>query len=353
MNMEKKYRVLVVDDSSFMRKAIQEILEADEEIKVVGSAENGIMCLDMIREFRPDVITLDMDMPFMDGMTAIRRIMVEDPVPIVVLSSLYGKGSITFEALRLGVIDFVPKPSGAISEDIHTEDQEIRNRIKLATSVNLENIRRVRMTEQTRLPHADNRGAPPEHIIAVGTSISGPNTFIRLLSTLSPDLPAAVVIVLDIDPKILPSFTEKFDEEVPWKVETVASGIKLKQGTCYIHPYSSTIRIKDDKNDEPCIQIYGAGKNPLNRLFSSAADTFGQYCLGVLLTGIGDDGAEGFARIREMKGMTVAQSVETCVYPNLTDNVIKNNLVDQVVDEKQLATEIEKILIRSSKLQQG
>jgi len=353
LNTVKKYRVLIVDDSSFMRKAIQEILEADEEIVIVGSAENGSMCLDMIRELRPDVITLDMDMPFMDGMTAIRHIMVEDPVSIVVLSSLYGKGSITFEALRLGVIDFVPKPSGAISEDIHTADQALRDRIKLATSVNLENIRRVRMTEQRILPHTDNRGAPPEHIIAVGTSISGPNTFIRLLSSLSPGLPAAVVIVLDIDPKILPSFTEKFDEEVQWKVETVKDGIKLKQGTCYINPYNSTIKIITDKDNEPCIQTCGTGKKPLNRLFSSAADTFGQNCLGVLLSGIGDDGDEGFARIKEMNGMTLAQSVETCVYPNLTDNVIKKNLVDQVVDEKQLATEIEKILFRSSKPQQG
>jgi len=118
-------------------------------------------------------------------------------------------------------------------------------------------------------------------------------------------------------------------------------------------PYNSIIRIKADKDNEPCIQICGTGKKPLNLLFSSAADTFGQNCLGVVLTGIGDDGAEGFARIKEMKGMTVAQSVETCVYPNLTDNVIKKHLVDQVVDEKQLATEIEKILFRPSKQQQG
>ena len=169
--MEKKYRVLIVDDASFMRKAIQDILESDPEVEIAGLARNGREGLEMIKELKPDVITLDMDIPVMDGLMAIRHIMVESPVPIVVLSSLFGNGAITFDALRLGAVDFVPKPSGAISKDIHTTGREIIDRIKMAASVNLENFRRVHFARRNTI--AENtkpiESQPPEYILAVGT----------------------------------------------------------------------------------------------------------------------------------------------------------------------------------------
>jgi len=116
--MEEQFKVLVIDDASFMVKAVTDLLEMDPDIQVVGSARNGLEGLEKIKELRPDVVTLDIDMPIMDGIRAVRHIMIEAPLPIVVLSSLFADGSITFEALRLGVVDFVPKPSGAISQDI-------------------------------------------------------------------------------------------------------------------------------------------------------------------------------------------------------------------------------------------
>lgn len=148
--MDKKLKVLVVDDATFMTKAISDLLESDPDIEVVGVANNGLEGLEKIKELQPDVVTLDIDMPVMDGLQAVRHIMIESPVPIVVLSSLFSDGSITFEALRLGVVDFVAKPSGAISSDIHTAKQHIVDRIKLASAVNFQNIRRVRINKQTK-----------------------------------------------------------------------------------------------------------------------------------------------------------------------------------------------------------
>ncbi len=324
-----------------MRKAIKDILESDPEIEIIGSAKNGQECLDMVKELRPDVITLDMDMPIMDGMTTIRHIMLETPVPIVVLSSLYTNGAITFDALRLGAVDFVPKPSGAISQDIHSEGLEIRNRIKIATSVNLENIKRVKMKEQESSAEKISRSGPPEYFIAVGTSISGPNTFIRLLSTLSPEKHASTVLVLDISPKILPAFVDKFDNEVPWKVAMAINGAELQQGTCYIHSNKSDLKIQTNETDKPCLVIGDAVDTPLDRFFSSAAETFGQKCVGVLLTGTGNDGAEGFSKIQEMQGTTIAQSIESCICPDLTGNVIDKRVADRIVSEKELSSEIE------------
>ncbi len=344
--MEEKIKVLVVDDAAFMVKAVSEILESDPDMEVVGSAKNGLEGLEKIKELHPDVITLDIDMPIMDGIKAIRHIMIESPVPVVVLSSLFADGSITFEALRLGVVDFVPKPSGSISQDISTAKQKIIDRIKLATSVNMENIRRVRLSKwdvKERL--ADRYGFKPlDYVLAMGTTLTGPNTFIRLFSNLSPNIPATAIVVQEISPKILSSFVKKFDEHVPWKIEMAQNGAVLEQGTCYICSNENSLSIQTDQRGSACMKVSGGVERPLDLLFSSAADIFKQNTVGVLLTGIGDDGAEGFNKIRERSGMTIAQSTDTCVYPNLTQNVIERGIVDIMADENDLVREIEAVV---------
>lgn len=344
--MEEKIKVLVVDDAAFMVKAVSEILESDPDMEVVGSAKNGLEGLEKIKELHPDVITLDIDMPIMDGIKAIRHIMIESPVPVVVLSSLFADGSITFEALRLGVVDFVPKPSGSISQDISTAKQKIIDRIKLATSVNMENIRRVRLSKwdvKERL--ADRYGFKPlDYVLAMGTTLTGPNTFIRLFSNLSPNIPATAIVVQEISPKILSSFVKKFDEHVPWKIEMAQNGAVLEQGTCYICSNENSLSIQTDQRGSACMKVGGGVERPLDLLFSSAADIFKQNTVGVLLTGIGDDGAEGFNKIRERSGITIAQSTDTCVYPNLTQNVIERGIVDIMADENDLVREIEVVV---------
>lgn len=344
--MDKKYKVLVIDDASFMTKAISEILETDPDIQVIGTAKNGLEGLKKIKELRPDVITLDMDMPVMNGIQAVRHIMIESPVPIVVLSSLFSDGVVTFDALRLGVVDFVAKPSGAISQDIHTSKQQIIDRVKLAESVQLKNIRRIRVNKRdVRASLSDRYGFQSlDYIIAMGTSLSGPNTFIRLLTTLSPGLPAAVVVVLEISPKVLPSFTKKFNEFTPWKIEIAKDGGELEQGSCYLHSNLSSLVTEINEDGNPCFNLGDPVDNPLDVFFSSAAEVFKQQTVGVLLTGYGHDGADGFSRIQEKSGVTIAQSLETCVYPNLTDYAIKHNAVDRIVAEGKLVETIESII---------
>jgi two-component system chemotaxis response regulator CheB len=337
--MEKKYKVLVVDDATFMTKAISDLLESDPEIEVIGVARNGLEGLRKIKELRPDVITLDIDMPVMDGLQAIRHIMIEAPVPIVVLSSLFSDGSITFEALRLGVVDFVAKPSGAISSDIHVAKQQIVDRIKLATAVNFQNIRRVRVKKQVH-DHSGQRIHPLKTLIVIGTSLTGPNSFIRLMTRLESSLPAAAVILLEISPKILPAFVEKFHEFSRWKVEVAEHGKVLEQGVCYIQSNILSLTVQREQEGQVMFHIDASVRNPLDTLFTSAAEVFAEKTLGVLLTGYGEDGSEGFAAIQKKSGKTIAQSVESCVYPNLTDTAIKRNKVDMIVDEGKLAEAI-------------
>ncbi len=342
----EKIRVLVVDDATFMVKAVSDILESDPMVEVIGTAKNGLQGLEKVKELRPDVITLDMDMPVMDGIRAIRHIMIEAPVPIVVLSSLYNDGSITFEALRLGVVDFVPKPSGAVSRDIHSASQKIIDRIKIATSVNIDNIRRVRLpkldvqqslSERYGFQHLD-------YIIAIGTTLTGPNTFIRLLSSLSPQLPATTVIVMDIATQILDSFVRKFDEHTHWKIEIARDGVVMEQGTCYLASNANTVAIGTNENAEAILKVTEASEQPLDLLFSSAAEVFKQNTVGILLTGIGKDGAKGFAKIKEKAGTTIAQSTDTCVYPNLTQHAVEQGTVDYLVEENEIVNKIEAIM---------
>jgi two-component system chemotaxis response regulator CheB len=270
--------------------------------------------------------------------------MIESPVPIVVLSSLFSDGSVTFEALRLGVVDFIPKPSGAVSRDIANGRQQIADRLKMAHAVNMDNIRRVRLLDWNAKERLCERYGyqPLDHLIALGTSLGGPNTIIRLFSILSPNLPAAALVVQEISPKILPTFVKRFDEHVPWKVAAAGDDVVIEQGTCYIGSSENAIRVQVNQKGEPCLKVDGrASQRPLDLLFSSSAHVFSRNAVGVLLSGIGDDGADGFSRIQAKSGVTIAQHTDTCVYPNLTRNAIERRTVDIVADESRLPAEIE------------
>lgn len=339
--MEEPIRVLVVDDALFMRKAIAEILQSDNSLNVVGTARDGLDGLEQIKTLNPHVVTLDIDMPRMDGLEALRHIMIESPVPVVVLSSLFSDGAVTFEALRLGVVDFVPKPSGGLSGDLDKARRQIIERVKVASSVNFENIRRVRIPFGNAQDPLSERPRPSANLVALGTSLSGPNTVIRLLTRLSPALPASLVVVQEIAPQILPAFAQKFNQHVPWTIEVASDGQVLEQGVCYISSNQHALSIDRDEDNLPCIRLGEAVEQPLNLLFSTAAAVFEQNTIGVLLTGIGDDGADGFARIQAVDGRTIAQDAYCCVYPNLTQNAIERGTVTAIVDEADLPGAVE------------
>lgn len=345
--MKDNIRSLIVDDTAFMRRAVAEILQQDPGIEVIETAVNGLDCLNKITALRPDVITLDIDMPVMDGITAIRHIMIESPLPIVVLSSLVTDGIVTFEALRLGVVDFVPKPSGSVSRDIDKAKKMIIDRVKIACSMQLEYVRRVRLNDRWGVKkRLENlyRYYPLDYIVVIGTTLSGPNTVIRLLSKLSPTVPAAIVVQQEISPAIISSFVKQFNEHVPWRVEVAKDGDGIEQGACYICSNDRSLSIRTNGRGEPCLSVEEKTGNPLNELFSSAARVFRHNTIGILLSGIGDDGAEGLSRIKTESGTTMAKDALTCVYPNLTDNAIKRGVVDMVLEEDRFPAEIESVM---------
>ena len=344
--MADKIRVLIVDDATFMVKAIREILESDADIEVVGTAKNGLECLKMIKQLKPDVITLDVDMPILDGIKTVRHIMIESPVPVVMLSSLSEHGDITFEAIRLGVVDFLPKPSGAISHDIHDVRQQIIDRVKIAASVTMKNIHRVKLNGKNGQDSLYERYGyqAMDYIVAIGTTLGGPNTVINLMSNLSPSLPATMVVVQEIAPKIVPEFARKFADQTSWRVEAAEPGKVLEQGVCYICSNEMPLLVTRNDKNVAFLAEHDGSDQPLNALFKSASNVFGNNTIGVLLTGIGNDGTDGFTKIRNNSGVTIAQSTETCVYPNLTQCAIENGNVDYIVNGNSLAEKIESVV---------
>ena len=209
----------------------------------------------------------------------------------------------------------------------------------------MKNLRRVRLNtvrkDENALP-PDSKN-PLDFLVAMGTNLTGPNTVIRLMSTIPRHLPAAIIVVQEISSKVLPSFAEHFNQHTPWHVTVARHGGVLTPGTCYIHSNENGLRITRREDGLPAIEISNRSNEPLNLFFSSAAETFGDKAIAVMLSGRGADGIEGFGKIKEKQGTTIAQSFSSCPYPKLSENVIQHQLVDMVLDEANMPGAIQSL----------
>ncbi len=330
-------KALIVDDTSVIQKALGKILFRDRNIEVVGYASNGIECLEKIEKYRPDVITLDIEMPLMDGLTTLKHIMIEKPTPTVIVSSMTQTGYITFEALRLGVVDFIPKPSGANKLDMATQEKILRDRVKIGSCIKIRNIRRVKFEKQPAPVDFITHDGRPQKIIGIGTSLGGPNTIIRIISSLRPNFDGVVLAMQEIAPEILPSFCSYFNEIAPIKVAPARDGLILKKGTCYMISRTYSVRLcTDKKTGETMLRLKKSIGGPMDSMFESIAESFGANSMGILLTGIGDDGPCGLKRILEAGGRTIAQEEECCVFPNLVQNALEHGSVQKVLKDDEI-----------------
>lgn len=341
--MTEKIKVLVVDDASFMVKAISEILHSDPEIEVIGFANNGQEALEKIKTLNPDVITLDVDMPVMDGIKTVRHIMLQCPVPIVMLSSLFGKGAISFEAFRLGVVDFLAKPFGA---DIYKSRQQIIARVKTAASINIANLHRVKIaSNSTAKPLERNYSFQHlTHLLVLGTTLGGPNPGIDLFSKLRPKLSTAAIVVENLSSKLLPEFVKEFNKYSAWTVREAINGTTLESGVCYLASNEYSLVVEMNNNNEVFLRASKSEDNPLDKLFSSAAQVFGKQTIGGLLTGMGDDGSKGFLTIKKKSGLTLVQKNESGVSPHLVEHAFEKGLVDKVVEKSELVNVIDALI---------
>jgi two-component system chemotaxis response regulator CheB len=343
--MSEPVRVLVVDDSALMRKLIQQILATDSSIQVVGTAMDGNFGLKKIEELKPQVVTLDLEMPGMGGLDMLKEIMRGHRLPVIVVSSHSTEGaSVTLKALSMGAFDFVAKPgdvSGRMPEIAH----ELISKIKAAAQ-----SRGMRVSPLSSFSIPVEKAAPnskqrPTRIVAIGVSTGGPQALQYLLPQLPKDFPGTILVVQHMPEGFTEMFSRRLDEICSIKVKEAQSGDLLLAGRALVCPGSRHLKVKRMAmgdvvvlSDEPRVN----GHRPsVDVLFRSVAEEFGNNCLGVLMTGMGEDGAQGLGVLKAAGAMTIAQNEESCVVYGMPKAAIERGYAVRVVSLEALANTLQ------------
>jgi two-component system chemotaxis response regulator CheB len=324
--------VLVVDDSSLMRRVITQLLESDPRIRVVATAADGYQVIERVEAIRPDVVTLDIEMPRMNGLEALQEIMQRAPTPVVVLSGV-DEASVAVQSLELGAVEFVAKPSGTVSIDLYKVRDELINKVKLATLVNLDRMSQAKPLPPIAVPHRVASGQP--WMLAIGASTGGPRAVGQILESLPADLPAGVLIVQHMPAGFTAPFARRLDQNSALHVQEAEDGQAVEVGVVYVAPGGIHMTITQ-KRKRATIRLQDT--LPVNSvrpsadvLMTSVAKVGGERAIGVLLTGMGSDGAEGLARIKAAGGHTLAQDQKTCAVFGMPKAAIDRGVVDRVL----------------------
>lgn len=353
--MKKPVRVLVVDDSALMRKLIPQMLAGDESIEVVGTAMDGTFCLKKIEELKPNVITLDLEMPGMNGIDTLKEIMRREPIPVIVFSSHSTEGaSVTMKALGLGAFDFVTKPKDA-SAHMAEIAKELIAKVKAAAECKLKP--RLMPGIPPRPQKAAASAAAPSRIIAIGVSTGGPQALEYLLSQLPGDFPGTIVIVQHMPDGFTDMFARRLDELSPLRVKEAQSGDLLQPGRALICPGSRHLKVKRLPMGDIAVLSDDArvnGHRPsVDVLLRSVAEEFHSQAVAVLMTGMGDDGAEGLGAVKKAGGMTIAQSEESCVVYGMPKAAIERGYAVRVVGLDVMASTLQALCGRNAGSETG
>jgi two-component system, chemotaxis family, protein-glutamate methylesterase/glutaminase len=334
--MSQRIRVLVVDDSALMRKLIPLVLERDPDIEVVGTAMDGAFALKKIEELHPDVVTLDLEMPRMDGIETLRLIMRSAPLPVIVFSSHSKEGAYsTFKALALGAIDFVAKPQDAPSGNLTTVAIELIQKIKVAKRA-AGSKTRAKIVLDSALPKKSLRPVmPPSRVIAIGISTGGPNALQFVLSQLPRDFPATILIVQHMPEGFTEMFARRLDECCEIDVAEAKSGDLLIAGRALVCPGNRHMMIRRMPRGDMAVlsdSVPVNGHRPsVDVLFHSVAQEFGPQAVGILMTGMGEDGAEGLGAMKAAGAITLAQSEDSCIVGGMPRAAIQKGYVSKIV----------------------
>jgi two-component system, chemotaxis family, protein-glutamate methylesterase/glutaminase len=310
-------RVLIVDDSAVMRQLLTSLLAEDPEIEVVGTAADPHIARERIKALNPDVVTLDVEMPHMDGLTFLRKIMTLRPMPVVMISTLTQRGAdTTLEALEIGAVDFIAKPTGDLAAGLVELGAELSRKVKAAAAV------RVGARRVAPAPQASRPAQPPRprstsgKIVFVGASTGGVEALKAVLMGLPPDCPP-ILITQHMPPRFTAGFAERLDRQCPMHVSEAADDVTIEPGHVYIAPGSHHLEIVRAGTRHVCRLSEGpsvSGHRPsVDVLFRSAARVCGKFAVGAILTGMGKDGAEGLLAMRQAGAITLGQDEESAL----------------------------------------
>ncbi len=335
--MTEQLRVLVVDDSALMRKLIPQILNTDSSIQVVGTAMDGSFGLKKIEELRPHVVTLDLEMPGMNGLDTLKEIMRRHRLPVIVVSSHSTNGaSITLKALSLGAFDFVAKPAD-VSSRMGEIAQELISKIKAAAQSSGGGPKGIPVFEaqKGRSKASITPGGPASKVVAIGISTGGPQALQYLLPQLPSDFPGTIVVVQHMPENFTDMFARRLDEICAIRVKEAQSGDILQPGRALICPGNRHLKVRKLPLGEVAVLADDPkvnGHRPsADVLFHSVAEEFGSRSVAVLMTGMGDDGAEGLGAVKAAGGVTIAQSEDSCVVYGMPKAAIERGYATRVI----------------------
>jgi two-component system chemotaxis response regulator CheB len=338
-------KVLIVDDSALMRSLLTEIIGDAPDLEVVGSAPDPIAAREMIKALNPDVLTLDVEMPKMDGIEFLRRLMSLRPMPVVMISTLTERGSeVTLRALETGAVDFVPKPRAENLGALHGYADEIRDKIRAAHGAHLR--RRPTAPAAPRsapLPAGVPGRALSERLIAIGASTGGTEAIKEVLTRLPAEMPG-IVMVQHMPETFTPSFAKRLDSLSALRVVEAQGGERIQPGHAYLAPGHSHMRIKKSGNGW-VTEL--SQSEPVNRhrpavdvLFESVAREAGRNAIGVILTGMGKDGAQGMLAMRQAGAWNIGQDQDSCVVYGMPREAARLGAVDEVAPLNDVAGRI-------------
>lgn len=345
--MGKRVRVLVVDDSAFMRHSVSQVLAADGDLEVVGTAKDGVQALELVDELRPDVVTLDVEMPRMDGLTTLRRLMSARPLPVVMLSSSTTAGaSTTLTALELGAVDFVTKPSGPISLNIREVGPELVAKVKAAATARVRHAdRRPDRPAPREAPSIVPSAQPSRKVVVIGSSTGGPKALYEVVPALPSDLDASLVIVQHMPAGFTRSLAEKLDDLSTIRIKEAENGDRLRPGLGLVAPGGRHLVVGAGGVAHLADWLPVHGVRPaIDVTLDSAVQVFGAACLAVILTGMGSDGTQGCRQVRAAGGKVIAEDESTCVVYGMPRSVVEAGLADGVVPIEAISREIVRFL---------
>lgn len=341
-------KALVVDDSAYNRVTISRMLAADSRIEVVGTANNGEEAIKHVLRQAPDVITLDLEMPVMDGFSFLRWLMQNKPTAVIAVSSRSSDRSV-FKALDLGAIDFIAKPGGNVSPRLEEIQRDLIAKVLQIGDLQIENVtKRVSGAPLPSAAIAAGGGGAPHAIdlIAIGSSTGGPPALQHLFQSL-PLLPVPIVVAQHMPPQFTRLFADRVDRLTEYTVREARDGERLDAGVVYVAPGGMQMEIRRD-GDALHARITApngtdAYAPSVDRLFDSASESCGGKMIAVVLTGMGDDGAEAIRRVRSRGGRTIAESPDTAIIFGMPSQAIKTGAVDQVLPLTEIAGAIERL----------
>ncbi len=342
-------RLMVVDDSAFMRMIVSDAASKIENVLLVGTARNGEDALEQIQRLDPDLITMDIEMPKMDGLTALKKIKEKYPhIEVVMLSSHSKEGSqVTMEALALGALDFIEKSRDRgnlleLTQELEEKVRAYETAKKSSGSSNVIQAKRIKAISREKSSLRKEVKA-----MVMGASTGGPKVLFQVVKNLPKTVNFPIFIVQHMPKGFTASFADRLDGECPLKVVEASDGMKIQGGTVYVAPGDYHMLIDEDTiRLNQTEKVHGV-RPCVDHTFESAADKYGENLLGILFTGMGKDGALGFKAMKNRGAYTLAQDEESSVVYGMPGHAVKMGVVDEILTPEDMIKEIEKVVAKT------